>query len=462
MNIASSGLRTAIFADGKKLGESTLAWSPFHVEFEVGEREHEIVIRVDNLLENHPLFREFYDFYGFGGIYDHVTLEELVPGEIRSLQVLPLDHQTGEVEIHVDTNADTLRLSFDGRPAETIPVQKSFRRFVPEFQLWSLNSPHLHRLTVNEKTIEFGIRTFDWSGKQLLLNGEALKLIGVNRHESHPEFGAATPESLIASDLLQIKNAGFNFIRGCHYPQRDFMLSMCDRLGLLVWEEPLAWGNNASYDRPKDFTEGAFMDTLAEQLELTIRRSINHPSLMIHGFLNECASNLPESRDAVKRLMNICHRLDSTRPAAFASNRPWEDICFDLTDLCAINVYPGWYSDMGIDSVAPALDKVAEKLRDKPLIISEIGASAIRGDHSGMRWSEEYQAELCSAVAEKVLRDSRFSGVAFWQFADANTYINNTMALTRPRGFNNKGLVDEYRRPKMAWNTLSKGLPLQG
>lgn len=456
MRIGSFGLRAAVFCDGVKLAESALAWSPLEAEFSVERGMREFVIRVDNFTGDHPLFRDFYDFYPFGGIFDHVTLESVLPDEICSLQILPLDHRTGEVEIRVETTADQLRIAFDHGSSETVAGQKVFRRRVPDFKLWSPEEPNLHLLTVNEKTAAFGIRTLDWSGPRLLLNGKALKLLGVNRHESHPEFGAATPESLIASDLLRIRKAGFNFIRGCHYPQRKFLFDLCDRIGLMVWEEPLAWGNNALEGRPADFTQGEFLDALAEQLALTIRNSINHPSLIIHGFLNECGSSRAWARPAVRRMAELCRAMDPTRPTAFASNRPDDDLCFDLVDLHAINIYPGWYRGGDVADVAPAIRNHLEKLSSRPVIISEIGASAIYGDHSGVRWSEEYQAALVCEVLRTVKEDARCSGAALWMFADANTYINNVDALARPRGFNNKGLLDEYRRPKLAWGRVSE------
>ena len=96
---------------------------------------------------------------------------------------------------------------------------------------------------------------------------------------------------------------------------------------------------------------------MAEQLELTIRRSFNHPSLIIHGFLNECASDSDEGVRAISRLMEICHKLDPTRPATFAGNRPLRDRCLDLVDIVAMNVYPGWYGEEEIPAVPAKLDE---------------------------------------------------------------------------------------------------------
>ena len=450
LKIASFGLHAEVFWDGKKIAESYFAWSPLTAEFSTADGEHELIIKVDNFIAGHPLFREDYDFYNFGGIYDHVTLEQVVSDEIRELKVFPIDHRTGEIELQVATSAKMLNISFDGKFFKTMENTPSIRLNVPEFKVWSVEEPNLHTVTVNEKSVIFGIRTVSWDSNRLKLNGKEIKLIGVNRHESHPEFGAATPESLIVSDLLQIKKAGFNCVRGSHYPQREFFFDMCDKLGLLVWEEPLSWGNIE-----EDLENTVFMDALEDQLRLTIRTSINHPSLIIHGFLNECASDTEAGVRAIKRMTAVCHQEDFTRPATFATNRPLKDICFDHEDIVSMNVYPAWYGPEYPQDIPAELDKYIALKFGKPVLITEIGAAAIYGDHSGTPWSEEYQSEYITQVIETVKKNPDCSGVMLWLYCNANTYIAPVRARFRPRGFNNKGLLDEYRRPKLAWKNLN-------
>lgn len=454
LKIASFGLHAAVLLDGKELSESYLAWSPLITEFSASAGEHELVIRTDNFIEGHPLFINRYDFYGFGGIFDHVTLEEVPPEEIRTLEIIPLDHVTGEILLRIETDCPVLKIAFDGGSEQTFENTPELRLKVPDFRTWSPEHPFLHTVRVNERTEEFGIRTLDWSGPRLKLNGREIKLLGVNRHESHPEFGAATPESLIASDLLRIKKAGLNFIRGSHYPQRDFFFRMCDRLGIMVWEEPLSWGN-----REEELEIPRFLDTLAEQQEWTIRNSFNHPSLIIHGFLNECASDTEAGVRAVRRMMEICHRLDPSRPATFASNRPMRDLCFDLVDIVSMNVYPAWYGEEKLSEIPAKLDKFSRLSPNKPQVVSEIGAAAIYGSRSEepyVPWTEDYQAEYVSQVMRSVLENPSWSGVMLWMFCNANTYTETVYKTGRPRGYNNKGLLDEYRRPKQAFRDLPK------
>lgn len=96
---------------------------------------------------------------------------------------------------------------------------------------------------------------------------------------------------------------------------------------------------------------------------------------------------------------------------------------------------------------------------DRPFIISEIGAGAIYGhrDALGGVWTEEYQAAYLSEVCAEVLGNDDIAGVSIWQFCDGRTY-NGAAALRRPRAYNNKGILDEYRRrPKLAYAAV-KGI----
>ena len=92
----------------------------------------------------------------------------------------------------------------------------------------------------------------------------------------------------------------------------------------------------------------------------------------------------------------------------------------------------------------------------RPFIISEIGAAALYGCRDGhaMRWSEQYQAHLLATVCGEVLSNADILGVSFWQYCDMRTSEEVGMVLGRPRAFNNKGVVDEYRRPKQGYSAV--------
>jgi beta-glucuronidase len=295
-------------------------------------------------------------------------------------------------------------------------------------------------------------------GSRLLINGEPIRLLGFNRHEAHPQSGHTQPEALLVSDVQQLREIGCNFVRGSHYPQDVRFLDLCDEAGICVWQEAIGWQHTAEH-----LTDGAFVRAQLTNVEEMVDTSANRPSVILWGLLNESASHDPACRPAYERLLGRLRELDPTRPVTFASNHPYDDACLDLADVVSINRYPGWYFG-GMEEVPEELDSISDHLDsvgqgDKPLIISEIGAGAIPGwhDRHKARWTERYQAELLDAVVRHpFLYRDRACGLAIWLYNDFRTTEEVRSALGRPRGFNDKGIVDEYRRPKLAYEKVRR------
>lgn len=475
LKLGGCGLVIRIFLDGVPVGESWNPWLAQEFIFDAGDfGQHELLIAADNMLraEEMVLFHSFYDFYGFGGIYGPVTLERLPEYWIERVAVIPRDIRTGETELRLFCagklpDCSEAEFSFDGgeRFSRTLDGGITvFRCRVPGFRLWTPAAPHMHELEVSLNGMnvkqQFGLRTVEAKDGRLLLNGEPLKLIGYNRHESHPEFGAATPPALIYEDLRMIRDQGCNFIRGCHYPQREELLTLCDRMGILVWEESLGWGNP-----PEQLSDPVFRRRQLEQTVGMVRKSINHPSVILWGFLNEADLREPESREIVQELKRGILAEDDSRPVTFATCHGKSCCCLDLADVITFNLYPGWYVGLdevdSLETVTPTLDDMARfasqpEFVGKPLLIGELGASAMPGDHSGMRWSEEYQARLLESALNYILASPRYCGMAIWQFCNSRTCIHGHNCLHHPSGLNNKGVTDEYRRPKLAWHCIGK------
>ena len=296
-----------------------------------------------------------------------------------------------------------------------------------------------------------------------MINGEPTKLLGYCRHEAHPQFGPALSLQQHAQDLQILRDLGCNFVRGSHYAQDPEFLHLCDEMGFYVFEETLGWGNVEE----KQFANPAFHSGQLEQVRLMIAKSRNHPSVMIWGYLNEGGSDKPYAVGLYRELYQLCKTLDPTRPVTYASNRALTDLCFEFCDVVSINCYPGWYSGdpddprplpqihKALDTYLAHLDSVGQSR--KPFLLSEIGAGAIYGWHDPLkaRWTEEFQSDYLEIVCERVLRDEQISGVSLWQFCDGRTYTTAGV-LGRPRAFNNKGTLDEYRRPKMAYQTVKR------
>ena len=464
LTIDGLGIEGEVYWDGKSIGSCPYAWMPEKFTFDAGKSgSHELVIAVSNRY-NRVVF-PFYDFYAFGGIFGSVTLEELPEKHLEWIRITTLDYKTGKIAVKARVNRffrkeQDLEIRIDGKTVKTVPFsgrEQDVQVKVPAFRLWSAEEPNLHRLELllkGDRLEEtFGIRQIEIKGQKLLLNGKELHLMGYNRHESHPQFGAATPPALMTADLHMLKEQGANFIRGSHYPQRESFLKLCDQMGVLVWEETLGW----DVKPPELFSRG-FLRRQIDQAHKLAAVHYNHPCIIIRGFMNETESQLTRVRSIIKSVYEAFREIDTTRPITFASNKYEKDVCMDLVDIVAMNPYPGWYGFnweevSGIHHIAPRLKQLAAAIpADKPYMISEIGASAIYGERDPYqaRWSEEYQAELVKEVCRAVLNDPRYCGLCFWHFSDAKSFINGGRIL----GYNEKGMLDRYRRPKLAWEAI--------
>lgn len=478
LTLDAIGPKGEIYWDGKKIADCILPFSREKFTFDAGvDCRHELCILIDNRADDsaESLFPGFYDFYRHGGIYRSVSIRKTPAWEISYVKVIPCDLKNGIAEVSVELSGKypsqtEVQFAFDGKTAvsETISNGRgTWKLTVPDCRLWSPEHPYLHKLRIialnDEQSVSFGMRVFEAKNGQFYLNGKSVKLIGYNRHDSHPDFGYAMPESLVRRDLEMIKKQGCNFIRGCHYPQSETVLDWCDRIGLFVWEESIGWGNDEKY-----LTNETFYNHQQEQARRMARKSINHPSVVLHGFMNELKSDIEPAKKLIHSLTEILHTEDPSRPVTYASNIPFDDIALGEADVISFNIYPGWYinpqmSDVqefdfeGFEKALLKYETIVNRAEylDKPYIISEIGGAALPGFHSDVRWSEEYQADLATAAFKHVLNSSRCSGLALWMFSDTRSF-NDYRAPSRPRGFNNKGVVDEYRRPKMAWNAIRR------
>jgi beta-glucuronidase len=264
------------------------------------------------------------------------------------------------------------------------------------------------------------------------------------------------------ADLQLLRDLGCNFIRGSHYQQDPRFLDLCDEMGFLVFEESLGWGQQVRH-----FTDPEFIAAQVAQTAAMIDTGYNHPSVILRGFLNEGESHKEESGNCYRALIGLVRKKDPFRLVAYATNRGLKDRWLELIDVICFNIYPGWYAENCDDEsplgeIVPRIRRELDGLKqrglsDKPFIISEIGAGALYGwrDPACAYWSEEYQREYLRLACREAADNPAVAGVALWQFCDGRTY-RGARALGRPRAFNNKGTLDEYRRPKLAYDTVKE------
>ncbi|MDE3200450.1 MAG: DUF4982 domain-containing protein [Acidobacteriota bacterium] len=189
-------------------------------------------------------------------------------------------------------------------------------------KLWSPASPHLYRAVTtvlqNGKPIDhtettFGIRTIAWSVEEgLLLNGKSIKLQGGSVHHANGPLGAEALDRAEERRVQLLKDAGFNAVRTAHNPPSPEFLAACDRLGLLVLDEPFdVWKTKkVEYDYAHLFDQWWRKD-----IDSMVLRDRNHPSIIIWGIGNEIPEAwTPAGAPIARQLAGSIRALDNTRP----------------------------------------------------------------------------------------------------------------------------------------------------
>ncbi len=480
LSAGAIGVYGKLFVDGVEIHEQRSPYIPFTVDLPRSTSlRREIVVMTCNRFDyaKCPMVEPYFDFYAYGGMYRGITVD-LLPegGAIDWVGVDILDWRGGRVRVTVESSSikNTDITVSDAAGAVLVKREAAFRagREVIELDMrdtrsWSPSSPVLHTLMIasanDAVTVRFGLRQVSAAKGRVLLNGEPIKkLLGYCRHESHPLYGPALPHTQLVADLQILRDMGCNFVRGSHYPQDARFLELCDELGFLVWEESLGWGQ-----RVKDFLDKDFVAQQLSHSRAMLRASYNNPSVIIRGFLNEGESCRDEARECYEALIKLFKSEDPSRLVTYASNVTLGDKFLELVDIVSFNIYPGWYTDKLDDEtplgeIVPRIQELVAGLQkrglaDKPFIISEIGAAAMYGWRDPMcsQWSEQFQAEYLRIACQEVVANPHVAGVALWQFCDGRTY-RGARSLSRPRTFNNKGTLDEYRRPKMAYDTVKQ------
>lgn len=466
--------------DGREIGSHYNAYTPFAVAVtDVMAGRHLLEVYADNTFGEASALHIPNDYMSYGGISRGVLLEELTDTYIEYIHAVPVMEKDGwkalvsvkvknwsaagkACRLYLDLAgiaSEAMELTLEAGGEKTVDFQLS----AAEAETWEIKNPKLYtvRATLSDENGAFddqidrmGFREIRTEGKDILLNGKKLRIRGFCRHEDHPMFGCALPYAAIQQDLETAMDLGANAIRTAHYPNDELFLDLCDEQGILVWEENHARGLTLEHMQNPNFERQA--ETCIEEM---ITAHINHPSVIIWGILNECASDTEYGYECYKKQYDLIKHMDFSRPRSSASCKFKTDICFGLPEIVSYNLYPEWYHETpASEYVKDIYDWVQRESEGsgKPFLVTEIGAGAIYGfrSHTLCKWSEEYQAKALEDQITAVLEQEGCCGIFIWQLCDVR--VSDEWFASRPRTMNNKGIVDEYRRRKLAYDVVKR------
>ncbi|WP_042163366.1 glycoside hydrolase family 2 TIM barrel-domain containing protein [Paenibacillus gorillae] len=316
------------------------------------------------------IFRDVYllarDKVHVRDVFNRQTFEEgftraVLTTEIETTGETAVTGELKDAEGHTVASANAV-VNVDGKGALIFEVQQP--------KLWNAEQPYLYRLyvTSGEEVIRFavGFREIKVADGQFLVNGQSIKLKGVNRHDSHPELGQTIPVKHMIQDLNLMKRHNINTIRTAHYPNDSRFMELCDEYGFYVIDEAdlethgmgIAgpdW-NQKSVHRLSASPE--WREAYLDRIMRVVERDKNHPCVVMWSLGNESgygANHIAMAEWTRDR--------DGSIPIHYEGAAPINE---GLTDTACLDVESRMYTSVP-DIVAYATD---EK-NSKPLFMCE-------------------------------------------------------------------------------------------
>jgi beta-glucuronidase len=496
-----------VYLNGHHVARHDWGYSPFHCRVTDYLRENNrLFVLVDNKLSKDRVPGVRFDWNNDGGIINGVKLVFVPSTYIHNFKTSTrIDASAGDAVITVsvqlesrdlrmtepvtfaipDLNAEVTLLAQAGRM-----VTGEVRVPLQNIELWSPQTPRLYTTIVSTRheriSDEIGYREVRTQGREVLLNGEPIRLIGVCVHSEFPDTGRTATEAGIEKVIATARDLGCNFLRCAHYPYAEMWGRAMDRAGLLWWQEvPVYWLPTIQEEHMTRLALGMLKDTIV--------RDWNRASLIIWSVSNECAGDAGHSFDLNGgnypywvKACKLVREMDPSRlissadsghrrtlganwspdqADAFNSNfndQQWipghPDEFYELLDILSGNVYVS-----GIGDGLTAYHKYAQMLRrfNKPLMISEFGSMSLRGSDQmeGVTpttlGSEARHVRILEEAYTSFLDLPEISGYMPWCLTDVRVPMHWRW-YNAGKGVFRYGLMDENWQKKKAYDVVKQ------
>ena len=335
----------SLYINGEYVGYSQ--GSHLQAEFDISAfvKKGTNVIRAKVLKWCSGSYMEDQDFFRYNGIFRDVYLLSRPKGHIKDIDI-----KTNGNEISVNFEGEAEICLYDGENLLDKKSAEKFAEFTVENPvMWNAEKPYLYKLvfTYKDEVIEqkVGFRTIEISDKyELLINGVAVKLKGVNRHDTHRFNGWYETDEELLEDLKLMKKLNINCIRTSHYPPTPKFLDFCDELGFYVCLETdielhgftqrkrgYGYDFHGNYEWINNQPE--WKEAFVERMVRAYGRDKNHASIFMwslgnesgHGINHRAISEWLRTKDNVR----LIHAEDASR-----------EKIIDTTDVYSL-MYPG-------------------------------------------------------------------------------------------------------------------------
>ncbi len=301
-----------LYVNGQKVGFSKVPHVP--AEFDISDYlvkgENKITVCVLKYCDG--TYLECQDFYRVSGIFRDVYLMARAKNRVEDLFVKALlenDYKDGilTADIKLTSKCKAKAFLYDANKNEIASSDAKNVCFkVKDVNVWSAEKPYLYYFVVktDDEIIcqQVGFRTVEkTSDGVLLINGKAVKLKGVNRHDTNPVLGHVTPYDSIVNELKLMKQLNINTIRTSHYPNTSEFMRVCNELGFYVMDETdfeshcfsYRTDEKGQYQWYKAFHEfntaqgEMWTDACLDRVQRMVKRDKNNPCIISWSMGNE-------------------------------------------------------------------------------------------------------------------------------------------------------------------------------
>ncbi|MGO2333146.1 MAG: glycoside hydrolase family 2 TIM barrel-domain containing protein [Pseudoalteromonas nigrifaciens] len=363
-----------IWVNGEQVGYSQGSKLP--AEFDITEfvRFGENTIALEVYRWSDGSYLEAQDFWRISGIERDVYLYATPKEQVKDFTVtasLDKEYVDGVFALAIDlseqvtnsTKVDVVLTDSTGKAifseSKLASDTTHFSHKIPKVAKWSAEQPNLYDLQItlgeadkNQQVIrsKVGFRTSEIKDGQLMINGKAILLKGVNRHEHDPVTGHVISEASMIEDIKLMKQHNINAVRTSHYPNDPRWYELADEYGLYVIDEANIESHGMGYGEQSLAKKKSWQHAHDERIERMVERDKNHPSVIIWSLGNEAGDGINFEKGYEWTRNN-----DKTRPVQYerAEHLPHTDII--------VPMYP----------TVEDLTKYAQSNPSRPLIMCE-------------------------------------------------------------------------------------------
>lgn len=458
-----------VWVNGRRAGYSEDSRTPAEFNITPLLKPGENALAVEVYRFSDGSFVEDQDMWRMSGIFREVFLWSAAATHIRDFEVMTgLDAQYKDAVLRVKTEVVnpggslTMELlDAEGKPAmpgvtRAAAASMEMAINVPAPKKWTPETPYLYTLLLTLKQASgavaevipqrVGFRKVEIKGGKLLVNGRAVLIKGVNRHEFDPDRGKVPTRAMMIRDITLMKQFNINAVRTSHYPNAPEWYDLCDQYGLWVIDEANIETHHYGNDRRNRLTnDPVWAEIYLDRVKRMVERDKNHASIISWSMGNESGDGL-----AGKLTYEWAKRRDASRVFHNEGSTSNDGLNADINSF----MYP----------TAERSEKLAAERKTMPLILCEY-THAMGNSNGGLKeyWDLFYKETNAQGAFVWDWTDQGIRQPVPAGYRDASGrgtffayggWFEDKLGLHNDNNFSMNGLVSADRKPRPGFHAI--------